>query len=299
MEDQKEIDKTNNSIFRSYPIYWIYGKLRSNIQPYIDDTFDASQIIKNLWVGAISSSSNKKNMKSHNIKMIVSAHVGGSALFPYDFEYKLIELLDISNENIIDCFEKILPAIYDVISRDYGVLVHCMMGASRSVTIVAAYLIKYHNMTTEKSIKYMKKIREEVDPNPGYIKQLKLYENHIKNNVIVNNSTINIGNNYNDISNNYINNNNIKDKKNNKDIDINNNNNNDTSNNYNNNNNIKDKKNNKDIDINNNKDIDMNNDKDIEYDNDIEEDNNIIIDDYNSDNSDNSENSENSDNDDD
>ena len=179
-----EEDDNNNmvgSVWRSYSLYWIYGKLRSKIQPYIDDSFEATQIVKNLWVGGICSSSNMKNMKSHGIKMIVSAHVGACPLFPYEFQYRLVELLDIPNENIFVTFEKILPDIRKVIERDEAVLVHCIAGASRSVSIIAAYLMKYHNMTSSEALDHMKKLRDEVDPNEGYRKQLKSYELYLKN----------------------------------------------------------------------------------------------------------------------
>ena len=181
--DNIDNDETKypTSVLRTYPLYWIYGKIRAKIQPYIDDSFEATQIIKGLWVGGICSPSNAKNMKSHNIKMIVSTHVGASPLFPYQFEYRLIELLDIPNENIIHAFDKILPDIYDVITnQEKSVLVHCIAGASRSVTIVAAYLMRYKGMDVESAIKYMKKLREEVDPNEGYIKQLGVYYNHLQ-----------------------------------------------------------------------------------------------------------------------
>ena len=179
-KNTESLKSQNLSIFRSYPIYWIYGKIRSNVQKYIDDTFEATQIIKNLWVGGICSPSNDKNMKKHNIKMIVSAHVGASALYPYQFEYRLVELLDLEDENIFQNFENILPQIHEVIHNNKGVLVHCMMGASRSVTIVAAYLMKYHHMSASDSIKFMKSIRKEVNPNKGYIKQLYKYQNFLK-----------------------------------------------------------------------------------------------------------------------
>jgi protein tyrosine phosphatase len=172
-------DKSYSSIFRKYPLYWIYGKLRSSIQPYIDDSFEATQIIKNLWVGGLCSPSNAKNMKSHNIKLVVSAHVGASPLYPYDFEYRLVELLDLPNEDIFGKFEEILPIIHDVLTRGNSVLVHCMVGASRSVTIVAAYLIKYHHKTAENALAIIKKVRKEADPNKGYIEQLKAYEKHL------------------------------------------------------------------------------------------------------------------------
>lgn len=180
-DDNENKNKYSIPFLRTYPLYWIYGKIRSNIQPYVDDSFEATQIIKNLWVGGICSPSNAKNMKSHNIKMIVSAHVGASPLYPYQFEYRLIELLDIPSEDIINKFEKILPDIYDVIvKQNKSVLVHCIAGASRSATIVAAYLIKYHDMTVDTALQHMKNLREEINPNKGYIKQLRIYEKYLK-----------------------------------------------------------------------------------------------------------------------
>jgi protein tyrosine phosphatase len=173
--------KYSSSFWRTYPLYWVYGKLRSKIQPYIDDSFEATQIIKGLWVGGICSPSNAKNMKSHNIKMVVSTHVGASPLYPYQFEYRLIELLDIPNENIIHAFDKIIPDIHDVIvNQEKSVLVHCIAGASRSVTIVAAYLMRYHNMDVNSALSHMKRLREEVDPNEGYIDQLRIYYRHLQ-----------------------------------------------------------------------------------------------------------------------
>src|SRR6056297_3413266 len=156
---------SNTSFLRSKYLYWIYAKLRTNLQKYIDDTFDATEIIPYLWVGGISSPTNKQNMKSHNIKMIVSAHLGASALYPYDFEYQKVDLLDVDDENIWSSFERLLPRIRDVLNNKKGVLVHCMHGASRSVTIVAAYLMKYHKMKAKDSLIYMKSKRDVVNPN--------------------------------------------------------------------------------------------------------------------------------------
>ena len=163
----------------SWP-YWLYAKALFALQPYRDDTFEATQIVENLWVGDIRSPCNKEYLQENNIDMIVSAVHGATAHHPFNFNYEKAKLRDVPNENIIIEINRLLPIIHEELSKKKGVLVHCIKGASRSVTIVAAYMIKYHNMTAEKALIFMKKKRSCVNPNEGYRKQLIEYEKLIE-----------------------------------------------------------------------------------------------------------------------
>jgi dual specificity phosphatase 12 len=163
----------------SWP-YWLYAKTMFALQPYRDDTFEATQIVENLWVGDIRSPCNKESLKENNIEMIVSAVYGAMAHHPFHFTYEKANLRDTEDENILDEIVRLLPEIRSQIVRGKGVLVHCMQGASRSVTIVTAYLIKYHNMKSEEALAFMKSKRSCVNPNQGYRDQLKIFEEMIK-----------------------------------------------------------------------------------------------------------------------
>jgi len=163
----------------SWP-YWIYAKTIFALQPYRDDCFEGSEILKNLWVGGIGSSCNKKSLKENGIDMIVSAVYGATAYHPFDFNYEKANLCDTGDENIIKDFERLLPEIRQSILNGKGVLVHCMAGRSRSVSIVAAYLIKYHHMSAEEALKLMKQKRSCINPNEGYRNQLIEYEKQIR-----------------------------------------------------------------------------------------------------------------------
>ncbi|KAF9522112.1 protein-tyrosine phosphatase-like protein [Crepidotus variabilis] len=57
------------------------------------------------------------------------------------------------------------------------VFVHCMMGISRSPTVVAAYLMKTMNMSRPETIRYLQKFRPQVHPNYGFVKQLDVFAN--------------------------------------------------------------------------------------------------------------------------
>lgn len=165
---------------RSSWLYWVYAKLTFASQPYRDDTFEATQIVENLWVGDKRSPCNEDSLKNNNINMIITVVLGATAYFPFDFKYEKADLRDMDGENILDEITRLLPIIRDEIENNRGVLVHCMQGASRSVTVVAAYLIKYHDMSADTALEFMKKKRSCVNPNQGYRDQLDLFEQHVR-----------------------------------------------------------------------------------------------------------------------
>lgn len=165
---------------RSEFIYYYYSKIKSTLQKYIDDTFEATQIEDNLWLGAISSACNREALHQHNIETIISAFLGSTPDYPYDFNYERAKLRDVEDEDILSDFERLLPIIRKELGNGKGVLCHCYRGRSRSASIVAAYLIRYHNMTTDDALSYIKSKRAQVDPNPGYITQLRIFEDKVK-----------------------------------------------------------------------------------------------------------------------
>lgn len=107
-------------------LYYYYAKLRTSIQKYIDDTFEATEIIENLWLGAVSSSCNREMLHENGIETVVSAILGGSAAYPFDFNYERSKLRDIEDEDIKSEFYRLLPSIHTELINKRGVLVHCI-----------------------------------------------------------------------------------------------------------------------------------------------------------------------------
>ncbi|GBP00334.1 Dual specificity protein phosphatase MPK-4 [Eumeta japonica] len=56
------------------------------------------------------------------------------------------------------------------------VLVHCHYGVSRSATLVIAFLMRKYEMSFERAFSYVKYKRKFINPNHGFIIQLKEYE---------------------------------------------------------------------------------------------------------------------------
>ena len=59
-------------------------------------------------------------------------------------------------------------------------MVHCYAGVSRSSTIVISYLMKKLGWPYKKTVEHVRKQRWVCNPNPGFVKQLKHYEAHMK-----------------------------------------------------------------------------------------------------------------------
>lgn len=57
-------------------------------------------------------------------------------------------------------------------------LVHCVMGRSRSATLFLAYLMICENMTVVDAIEHVKK-RRRIIPNWGFLKQLRELDMHL------------------------------------------------------------------------------------------------------------------------
>ena len=170
------VSKAIKVFARNEWLYYYYSKITSSVQKYIDNTFEASKILDNLWLGGISSACSREALHEHNIETIVTAFLGSTADFPYDFNYERAKLRDVEDEDILSDIENLLPIIHKNLVEGKAVLVNCRYGRSRSATIVAAYLIRYKNMTTDQALAFIKDKRSQVNPNPGYIEQLREFE---------------------------------------------------------------------------------------------------------------------------
>lgn len=64
----------------------------------------------------------------------------------------------------------------DTAIENGNILVHCLAGVSRSPTIVAAYLMFKKRLRYKEALAIIKQTRPFVNPNPGFIEQLKLFK---------------------------------------------------------------------------------------------------------------------------
>lgn len=73
-------------------------------------------------------------------------------------------------------FDRVADEINSITTRGGKVLVHCVVGVSRSATLCIVYLMKYHRMTLIMAHDYVRSKRPIIRPNVGFWRQLIDYE---------------------------------------------------------------------------------------------------------------------------
>ncbi len=135
---------------------------------------DIDEITENIYLGNLSAAENIDKLKELGIKKVLS--VLDQFDWPkYDesqFNHKTLAIKDFDDQNIIKHFGECL----NFIKGDDKVLVHCAVGASRSATIVIAYIMWSKKMPFKEALEFVRSKRFVVSPNFGFIDQLKLFE---------------------------------------------------------------------------------------------------------------------------
>jgi protein phosphatase slingshot len=150
-------------------------KLSSTIKILKDDNAPI-EIIPHLYLGSIGSASNLKQLQNCKITHILCCASGIKNFFPNNFKYLNLDILDSEKVNIKQYFEQTNQFIDEAIKNNGSVLVHCHAGISRSSTILMAYIMKSQKMSVDKVLDLLKSKREKVNPNSGFIGQLREYE---------------------------------------------------------------------------------------------------------------------------
>jgi len=138
------------------------------------------QIEEGLYLGSVGAANNKSELKRLNITHILTVANSLPPTHPNDFVYKIINIPDREDVNIENYFDECFAFIDEAKRTGGGVLVHCFVGKSRSVTVVVAYLMKKHGMSVSEALKHVKNKRPIASPNSGFMLQLQNFEKSLR-----------------------------------------------------------------------------------------------------------------------
>lgn len=144
-----------------------------------------NKISDKLFLGNLKAASDLQNLKKNvrifdivffliillliqGITHILQVASGIQPFFPNDLKYKVINVLDNSNQSLLRHFPAAIAFIKDGILRGGGVLVHCYAGVSRSSTCVIAYLMQERELSFEDAFSFASKRRPVIFPNMGF-----------------------------------------------------------------------------------------------------------------------------------
>ncbi|XP_034663839.1 dual specificity protein phosphatase MPK-4 [Drosophila subobscura] len=136
------------------------------------------EIETGLFLGNLTAATHMETLKSFKITHILtldSVPLPQHILEASFLTTKYIQIADMPREDILQHLEGCVNFISSALDQQGIVLVHCYFGVSRSSSTVIAYMMKRHNLNFQPAFELVKAKRRFVQPNSGFINQLKLF----------------------------------------------------------------------------------------------------------------------------
>lgn len=146
----------------------------------IKSTGYVDKILPHLYLGDIEVAMDESLLRELHIQWILNLSNEDSYQTYESIEYKHIPIQDSKDVDISKYFDECNDFIEYARNRGENVLVHCMSGVSRSVTIIINYLMK-EGFRLRDAYMYVKTIRtrQYTCPNIGFFKQLQRREENV------------------------------------------------------------------------------------------------------------------------
>lgn len=137
-------------------------------------------IPKTLYLGSQVHAQCREILEILQVTHILNVTRGPSICFP-GIQYCKVVIEDSEDEIISSFFQKSYNFIEQAFLENTKgaknvVLVHCAKGVSRSATIVIMFLMRGTGMTFEEALTFLRRHRNIVEPNEGFVKELKAFE---------------------------------------------------------------------------------------------------------------------------
>ncbi|KAL4454260.1 hypothetical protein ABPG74_012217 [Tetrahymena malaccensis] len=147
---------------------------------YISCVIEPTSELGGVYISDYDYASNLQNLEKDNIKSVLSIDRNHNFKLPDSYNHKTIIVFDNEMESIKAHFDKSYQFIFNSIQNQQNILIHCRRGISRSATILIAFLMKFQNKSYEDCYNFLKQKRPVINPNSGFVKQLKSYEKVLK-----------------------------------------------------------------------------------------------------------------------
>lgn len=135
-----------------------------------------NKVLPGLFVGNFRDAKDRQQLTDNNITHILAIHDQAKKLHE-DKEYLCIVASDNSQQELIQFFPECIEFIHNARLNNGSVLVHCLAGVSRSVTITAAYIMTVTPLGWREALNSIRGVRNGANPNFGFQKQLQKYQN--------------------------------------------------------------------------------------------------------------------------
>lgn len=153
----------------------------SGVEDYSVGTFPV-EILPYLYLGNASDSSDWTALHKYGIHYVLNVTPNLPNMFEKSgsgIKYMQIPIQDHWSQNLSSFFPQAIDFIDEARKRRLGVLVHCLAGISRSVTITLAYLMHELNISLNEAYDFVQQRKANISPNLNFLGQLKDFERHL------------------------------------------------------------------------------------------------------------------------
>ncbi|XP_013188758.1 dual specificity protein phosphatase 13B isoform X2 [Amyelois transitella] len=150
---------------------------------------DLNEVYPGLFVGDAVAAKDKSFLRRMGIKYVLNTaegkrytQVDTDHLYYRDcpgLRYKGFQMMDLPTTDISKYFHIAANFIDEGISSGGRVLVHCLMGVSRSATCAIAFLMIKRGMTLTEAMALVRS-RRDIHPNEGFIRQLQQLDRELR-----------------------------------------------------------------------------------------------------------------------
>ena len=131
-----------------------------------------NKITDKIYLGNEDTARDKVILNKLKISNILICAEGCEPFFPNEFKYKILYLDDAVDEDLLSW----LKEAFEFIDSSYNnIYIHCVMGMSRSPSVVIAYLMFKNKMKYEEAYDFVFNIRNIICINSGFQEQLKKF----------------------------------------------------------------------------------------------------------------------------
>jgi hypothetical protein len=141
------------------------------ISDEVKDNYGYCKVMDGLYLGDYETAKNDLILDSLGIRRIFSVGYDLACVHELKYEYFTVGIEDDKNEDIYVFFEDAYKIIKKALADNAPMFVHCMVGRSRSASIVISFCIRRYKWTFVDAYNFTMKNRSVICPNRGFEKQ--------------------------------------------------------------------------------------------------------------------------------
>ncbi|KAM0794865.1 hypothetical protein BDR22DRAFT_977424 [Usnea florida] len=140
------------------------------------------EILPQLYLGDLRAAENTEELSRKDISFVLTMKEGRLTPDTRDAYRKArishvqISKSDLETEDLLTVFEPVCDMIEGRLAKKKGVLVHCLLGKSRSVTVVMAFIMRQMNVSFQEAKVLVQSKRAIASPNNAFRGQLLTWE---------------------------------------------------------------------------------------------------------------------------